>query len=234
MGILISLVIAAETTELHAVKTGIIDNLDVEITDYEVSKVELRHLKQQLVLIERVRAIYQHNLEVDIAILRELNVTYRVTVVENVGTPAPDIPKVEPATAQPLPGMYSVDYHSRHFAYSALRELLHNLLHVGKTTFGIAIIQLAESTDKQELVTVSTHRESGVGHFNVARHFIVSASLEGIVSCCVQRVLYLNTEFRVLLEVRVCEQCRPLAFRITVLQTVDVILGNVRFTLTHI
>ena len=202
-GILIGLVEAAETAELHLMETVEVGYFYVEVAHNEVGKVKLRHLEEQLILVDRVGTIYQKELEIGQTVGRECLPLGCIVVVKHYVSPCPHVAETEAAAPQAPPCVHTVDYHAGHLTDPALRILLHHGLHIGKTALGIAIIEFVQTSDKQELVAVGTQREPGFGHTDIACHFVIAVFLERFVCSCVDRVFDMRAKTGVLLEVRV-------------------------------
>ena len=133
-------------------------------------------------------------MEVDIPFLRELHIAYGVAVVEHVGASVPYVAKVEFTASKPSSGFNAVDNHSGHLADAALWEFLHYLLHVLDTFLGIAAVELTQSTYEEELIAVSSERESRCRYLYVAGHLVVSVGLESLVRGCIYRIFEMHTE----------------------------------------
>ena len=153
-GILAGLVVAEESADEHAAESvGVLVGDDVEVAHQIVREVILRHLVEQLVLVDAVRLIGQQEDVVDIT-LEDKAVGEGGVAIEVHGAARPDVVYVELSPVQ-LPALLdAADNHSRQFADLALRILLHHLLHPLCTAFGIALVQQTQTLYEEELRTV--------------------------------------------------------------------------------
>ena len=232
--ILVRLVEASESAELHLVQTFYLADFYVEVAHDEMGEIELRHLEQQFVLVDGVGMIDQQELEVCYAVGGELACLYAIAVVEYGRPSGPHVFQVEFCSSQPFAGIHTVDNHARHLADATLREFLHDRLHVGYTPVGIAVVEFAQTADEQELVAVSSQGESCFRYANVAAHFAVAVFLERFVGSRIKRVFYVYAKLRVFLEVGVVEDGCPLAFGIFLFQQTDIVVGGGWFSLARI
>ena len=106
----------------------------------------------------------------------------------------------------------ALDDHACQLAHLALRIFLYHLLQLLHTPVAVAIVQHAQSVDKQELIPVGTLWESCGRKFSVLLHHISLISLEGIVGSSIERIFYLLAETGVLCIIWVGYQHSPLTF----------------------
>ena len=232
--ILQRLVVVAESLHNHAVDAGGILYLYVEIAHHVAGEVVSCQLEQHLVFIHGIGFVGYHEHEVGIAFGRELASIDAVAVVEHRRTAFPDVAQIEVTTAQTPARLHSLHYHSRHFADFTLRIFLHDGLHIGKASVGVAFIKLAQSAHKDEPVAVGSQRETGLGNVYIALHLAVSRRLEGFVSAGIERVFNMNTKLCVLLEVGVGEQYGPRIVGIITFQFAHISVGDIKLALARI
>ena len=220
--ILMGFVEESETRDFHQVDAVGIFNLDVEVPHDKGGEVEPGHLKQQLVLVERVGMVGQNEQEFFVTVGDELAGGDGVAVVEHNRTSAPYILQVEFASMEFAAGFHTVDNHARHLADAAAGIVFHHGVHVFQTSVGIIVVESAQSSDEDKLVAVGTQRETFLRNIGVAEDFLVTVGLECIVGGGVEGVLYMLAKFGVLHIVWVGEDAGPLTFRIFLLEQVDV------------
>ena len=208
-----SLVETSESRQLHLVQTFNIFYFYIEIAYIETCEIESCHFKQQLVFRYRVGVVHQKELEIDISVWRELHLFNAVAIVQDIGAIVPDITKVEFTVADFLSSLYAIDNHSCHFADATLWKLLNNSLHFVYATIHIALVKLAQSTDKQELIAVCSHRETLVGNAFIGSNFAKTIVLECFVGRRIKRIFNMFAKLCILFKVWVGKHGRPLALR---------------------
>ena len=109
-----------------------------------------------------------------------------------------------------------------------MRELCHEHIHVVHTSFSITLVEFSETSDEYEFVAVGSEWEACFGYLQVGRYFLQTVSLERIVGCCVDGILYMFAEFGVFNEIWIGEQCCPRAFRIVLFQLLNIRFGCLR------
>ena len=202
------------------VKSCGISNLYVEVSHHEIREVEPCQLEQQFVLAYGIGIIHEQEGELRIAFVRE-SLGIRSVLVRHYSCSAvPYILHAEIASHKGTALAYSVDNHTCKFADLALRICLYEGVKSGKTTVGIAFIELAESGDEQELIPIVAHWETLVGYARVLLHLLEAVVLEGLVCGCIERVLEMSAILRIVFEIRVGENGCPLGFSTLVLQSV--------------
>ena len=159
-GILQCFVVVSESGYLHEVQSAVFFDVDVEVAHHVVGEVVFCQLIEQLVFVERVGLVGNHEDEVDIAVGRELARGNGVAVGQDGGATFPDTAEVELAALQSAACLYSVDYHACQSADVALRVFLDDGRHVLKTAVGIARVELAHAIDEDEIVAVGSQGES--------------------------------------------------------------------------
>ena len=120
---------------------------------------------------------------------------------------------------------HTVDDHTCHGADIALGIVLHHFVHVLKTALAVAIVEHAQPADEDELVAVGSEWEPCLGNLGVGLCFRKSIAFESIVGGCIERVFEMFAVAGVILEIGIAQYLRPLAFRIAVFQTVEIISG---------
>ena len=183
-----------------------------------MGKVVFSHFKEQLVLIHRVWLVNEHEHKVGIAFIREYFLLDRILVIEYNTSSVPYIFQVKLSAMQSFSRIDSIDYHTRYFADSAIRIFLYHFLHILNAGIGVTIVELAQSTDKQEFIPVFSQWETLGRYACIGLSLLVSACLECLVGCRIKRVFYMNTKLGIFFVVWICNQCCPLAFRIFLLQ----------------
>ena len=61
---------------------------------------------------------------------------------------------------QPSPFLHAIHNHTSHLGEFALREFLNKHLHIGQTAVAIAVVELRESADEDELIAVLAQWEA--------------------------------------------------------------------------
>ena len=102
-------------------------------------------------------------------------------------------------------GLYAVNNHSGHWTDIAGGVFLNHGLHVGETALAVAAIQLVETSNEDELITVGAHGESFLGEGRVGLHLDKAVCLEGFVGGSIERVFHVGAETGVLYKVWVGE-----------------------------
>ena len=224
-GVLKRLVIAHKAVYYHAVQAALLVQCDVEVSYYEVGEVEPCKLEKQLVAVNGVGLVHEKEREWRVAFGNERASRDGVAVVEHHRAAFPHIAYVELSAIQRASGFYTVDNHSGHFAHVAFGIFADEFLHVGQASLTVAAVELAQSADEYEFVTVGSEWETRRRQRRVGRHLVKPVSLEGVVRCGVKRVFNVYSETCVDLIIRVCQQRRPLAFREIALEQGKVCVG---------
>ena len=193
-------------------------NLEVEVSHEEVGEVVACQLEEQLVFVEAVGLVGNHEDERDVVLGAQLYGGYRVAVAHHHCPAAPHVAHVELAALQFASCLHAVDDHSRQFADAAVGEFLHHLVHVLQASVAVAVVQLGQSADEDELIAVGAQWEARSREFRVLPHLAHPVGLERLVGRRVKRVLHVLAEAGVLHVVRVGEQRCPLALGILFLQ----------------
>ena len=199
-------------------------DIDVEVADEEVREVILRHLVEQLVVVDRVGLVGQHEDVVGVTLYGQCVVAGGVGRHVD-GTARPYIANVELAAMQRSALLHTTDNHTCHLADFTLRILLHHLLHSLYARFRLSLIQQAETLDEEEFRTVQAQWEAFLGNLCVRLHLCMAVSLEGFVGCCIDRVFDMYAKALVLCKVRVRKQDGPVALRIVALQHGQTVVG---------
>ena len=228
------LVVVAETLHEHTVQSVHLLHLYVEVAHHERCEVVAGQLEEHTVGVYRVGLVRNHVYERSVAVVRELAHRRRVAFVEHLRASLPDVLEVELAALQLSSLVHALHYHACHYGYRALRILLHHRVQIVDTALVVAVVQLAESADEEELVAVGTQREPLFRHADIAAHLLIARRLERIVCSGVQRVFEVHAETCVLYEVGVGEQCCPLALGVLLLESCHVRVGGLSVALAHI
>ena len=155
------LVVITETCDLHEMNAVAFFDVDIKVADKIGCEVELRHLEEQLVLVDRVGLIGKEEHEVGLSFWTEGLLCRLLVLIEYGAASLPYILQVELAAMETLPGIDTVDYHTSHLAESSLGIFLDQGLHICHASLRITLVQLAQSADKDKLVTVGAHWETG-------------------------------------------------------------------------
>ena len=161
VGIEACLVVITETCDLHEMDAVAFFDVDIKVADKIGCEVELRHLEEQLVLVDRVGLIGKEEHEVGLSLWAEGLLCGLLVLIEYGAASLPYVLQVELAAMETFSGIDSIDYHTSHLAESALRIFLDQGLHICHASLRIALVQLAQSADKDKLVTVGAHGETG-------------------------------------------------------------------------
>ncbi len=211
--ILKSLIITSEAAYFHTTDTVKIIYLYIKITHDVIGKIIAGKFKKQFVLIDGIRRISYYEREIRIPFGDKYSCVDRITIVENHRAMIPNAADIKLAAMKPTPSLHAIDNHTCHLTDTTLRILAHHFLHIINTTLTVAIVKFTQATDENEFVAVCTQRETGSGKLHIGIHLIEPVSLECIVRGGIKRVLYVYTEARVLLKIRVRKQYCPLALR---------------------
>ena len=233
-GILQCLVVAQESAHAHVGGSFGVDNLDVEVAHHVVGEVIAGELEEELIFVDGVGVVGNDIEELLVAFGRELAGGNRVAVAEHHRASAPDVAQVELSTMQAASFLHTVHNHACHLGELALRELLHEQLHIGQTAVAIAVVEFRESADEDELIAVQSHREALLREACVAAHLAIAVVLEGDVGGPVERVFHMLAKLCVLLEIRVGEQRCPLTLRELLLQSCHIACRQVVFLLSRV
>ena len=109
--------------------------------------------------------------------------------------------------------LYAFDNHTGHLADFTLRVFLHHSLQTDHTTVGIAVVQIAQTVDEDELRAVLTQREPLCRKSGVAADDVVPIVLEGLIGVGIERVFDMFTETGILSVVGVAQQNGPFTLR---------------------
>ena len=175
------LVVAKEAVYNHALQAALLVGRYVEVAHDEVGEIEPRKLEKQLVRIYGIRLVDQEERERRVAFGNERARGDGVAVVEYNRAPLPNVAYVELSAVQRPSGLYSVDYHSGHFANVTFGVFADKFLHVGQASVAVAAVELAQSAYENELVAVCSERKTLGRKRGVGRHLVKPVGLEGVV-----------------------------------------------------
>ena len=180
-GVLQRLVVVAESLHEHTVQTVYLLNLYVEVAHHVRREVVACQLEQHSVGVYRVGLVSYHIYERGVAVVRELAHSRRVVLVEHLRTAFPNVLEVELAALQTSALVHALHNHACHLCHGALRILLHHRVQVFDAALIVAVVQLAQSADEEELVAVGSQRESMFGDSHIGAHLLVASRLERVV-----------------------------------------------------
>ena len=209
-------------------------NVDIEETCHVRGEVILRHLKEQLVLVGLVRIVCQQEYEVGVTVVRVAFLLGRILIVEFHASPSPYFAQVEFTYVEAFAGIYTIDNHTCHLAESAIWVFVYHFFKVNQAAIDIAIIQLAETSNKEELVSVCSIREAGLGYFGIVYHLIILSILESLIGMCIERILDMDAHYGILLIVRIGEKDGPLTSWVICLQLLQVCCCHICLMLSGI
>ena len=206
----------------------------VEVAHQIAREVVTGYVEQQSVLVDRVGSIDSHVYERSVALVRQLSGCDRVAVGKHGSTTLPYIVNVKLAAIESSTLAHSLNNHACEWCYTALRILLHHGAHIFNASCGIAVVQLGQSADEDELVAVGTEGKPTARNLHACHDFVVATCLEGIVCSSVERVFDVYAKACVLHIIGVGQQNGPFVLRIVALQQVDISIGCGFIALAHI
>ena len=207
---------------------------NVEVANQIAREVITGYIEQQTVLVDRVGSVDRHVDERSVALSRQLSGCNRVAVGKHGGTSLPHIVDVELAAIQLAAFAHALYYHSSERSHTALGILLHHGTHIFKTSCGIAVVQLGQSADEDELVAVGSEGETAGRKLHTSLHLIVASSLESVVCSGIERVFDVYAEACILHIIGVGQQHGQFIVRIVALQQTDIRVGCGLVALSHI
>ena len=234
VGVLAGFVITVETTNLHAMQSLQVLDIDIEIACHVGGKVVLRHLEEQLVLVGLVRIVGKEEHEAGIAFRAISLLPGGIPVVELYASAGPYVVEVEFAPIESSAGIHAVDDHTCHLAQTAVGILADHFLEVCQAALDIAVVQLAEAADEEEFITVCPIREAVPGYLGVPFHLVIFPVPESLIGERVERIFYLHPPLGILCIVWVGKEGSPLAFRVFCLQFLQIGLCHLWFPFSGI
>ena len=231
VGIEACLVVITETCDLHEMDAVAFFDVDIKVADKIGCEVELRHLEEQLVLVDRVGLIGKEEHEVGLSLWAEGLLCSLLVLIEYGAASLPYVLQVELAAMETFSGIDSIDYHTSHLAESALRIFLNQGLHICHASLRIALVQLAQSADKDKLVTVGAHGETGGRYIRVGQYRLVFPQFESLVGRSIERVFYVDTKLGIVGIVGVGKKCGPLTLWVFLLESLYIGVGCRRHVL---
>ena len=230
--ILQGLVVAEESADDHPM--DLIDSIDIdlEVTHQEIGEVILRQVVEQLVLVHGVRVIGEHEHELLVAFLAQRIGHRRIARCQFDITFRPEVADIELSSVQSSAFLYTLDDHTCQWRHLALRIFLHHLTHILQTLLRLSVVQLTQSFDEDELITVGPLWETLCRQLGVGAHLTEAVSLEGLVGSGIEGVFDMGTKTCVLCIVGVGEQDGPLTLRMVFLHEFECLLCLSVFTLS--
>ena len=199
--------------------------LDVKVTHDETGEVKPCHLVEQLVFVHGVGLVGHHEDELIVTLGNEHPGGDGVAVLQHLTAPRPYIAHVKASSMQPASGLHTINDHTCHGTDLALRIMGHHLLHIVKTTLAVAVVQLTQSSDKEELVAMGTQGETAGGKGCIGTHLLQTVGLEGSIGSGIEGIFEVGAEAGVLLEVRIGKEGCPLTLRIAFFQLFEIPVG---------
>ena len=142
------LVVIAESFQSQAADVVDVLKGEVEITHQEIGEIEACHLKEQLVLVDRVGLIGNEEDEFGIALWFKDAGGNGVAVGKHITAAVPDVAHVKLSAVEPASGLHTVDNHSGHLADFACGVFFYYSLHIRETALTVAAIQFVQTADE--------------------------------------------------------------------------------------
>ena len=120
---------------------------------------------------------------------------------------------------------YAIDNRSGQLAQFTFRIILQQEVHIVQASFGVALIELAQSAYEYKLIAVRPHGEALVRDRTVGFDNLVSSRFESVVSGTVERVFQLFAEDSVLLKIGIGQYCGPFAVLEPLFESFDIAVG---------
>ena len=177
--ILPCLVIVQEPADPHPVQSVNIFHFNIEVTHHETGEVKAGHLIEQLVLVDGIRLVGHHEDKAVVALRCEYPCSDRVAVLQYLRPSGPHITHIELPSMQSSARIDTIDDHTRQGTHIALRVIFYHRLHILHAAFAVTIVQLRQSTDKDELIPMVSNGEPLGREDGICFHLRQSSRLEG-------------------------------------------------------
>ena len=179
--ILAHLVVAKESVDNHAADAFTVLHLNLEVTYQIVGEVIACQLIEQLIAVDGVWTVSQHEVKAGVTFRAQRIDGCRVTVVHDSIATVPHVSHIKMSAMQPTSLLHTSYNHTGDGAYLIIGILLNHRLHTSQTAVGLSVVKQGQSFDEDELRPVGTLRETLCRQTSIGFHLLNAVSAESII-----------------------------------------------------